>query len=322
MKLRSLFLTMLIMATMVFGSVAAQDSVLDSPCMNLGADDCAVITDAQANGLGDATSLTIEIDMIIEVIGIPGTEGEPGSMSFEMSGAIDIAEGAGFLVPLNMAGAFDISATQDGAAMLPPMTLEFALVDDFFYYSDPFTGEWAGVDVLVLMSSDEFNEMLAPLMEGDTSALGVDAPDMESLLPLLGLLELPGFLDYSRDGDDFIITVDFAALQALNDEENSALLLALDNALTESDESLAGMAAVLPMLISEGIIQVIQSVDTDLNIVDNIEIITFLEIVLGADPFVLDMDINIALTDLDGAQEPTAPEQFEDMTGDFVSDDE
>jgi hypothetical protein len=316
MKLRSMFLTMLVLFSLVLGSAYAQDMPLGD-CLNLDQADCDVITEATANGIGDATSFTIELEIAFEVSGIPGGE-EAGSASFDMSGVIDVAEGNGMLIPFNMAGVFDVAATQDGAAILPPMTLESAIIDDFLYFSDPFSGEWAGIDILTLMSSDEFNEILAPLLEGDTSALGVDAPDIESLLPLLGILELPGFLDYSRDGDDFILTVDFAALQSLSDPENSALLTALDNVLTESDPSLEGMAAVLPMLISEGTIEFVQTVNADLNIVDNFQFNTFLEVVLGADPLVIDMTINMAVTNLDEAPEPTAPEQFEDITDDAL----
>jgi hypothetical protein len=310
MKLRSLFLTMLILFAMVLGAVAAQDMPMND-CLNLGADDCAIVNGAYAN-LTTLTNFTLELDVAFEAAGLP--DETMSSLTFDMSGAINVTEGMGMMLPVNMGGGFDIEATQNGEPALPPMSIEFALVDDFAYFTDPFSGFWSGIDLVALLSSEEFGSMLDSAMAGDTSALGVDTPDMATILPLLAVLDLPGFLNYERDGDDFVFTIDFAALQALNDPENAGLLAGIDAALTEADPSMAGMAAALPMMISDGQIEVVQSVNTDLNIVDNIAVTAYLELAMGVEPITVDLAVNLALTNIDEAPAAEAPAEFEDMT--------
>lgn len=167
MKVRSLLITIIALFAMVLGGVAAQDMPMMDECFNLSADDCAVINEASANGIGDAASFTIEIDIAFEAAGIP--DETMSTLDFAMSGDINVTEGMGMMVPLNIGGAFEA----ESEALGMPLALEFAVVDDFAYFTDPFTGEWSGVDVIALLSSEEFSGMMEGLMEGDMSALGV-----------------------------------------------------------------------------------------------------------------------------------------------------
>lgn len=144
-----------------------------------------------------------------------------------------------------------------------------------------------------------------------------EMPDMETLMPLLAILEVPGLMNYERDGDDFVFTID---LSVLADPENAELLAEIDATLAEVDPEMAGMASALPMLLSEGTIEVIQSVDTDLNIVENIQFNVYLAVQMGPEPTTIDLYVNVALTNLDSAPAAEAPAEFTDMTGEIAGE--
>lgn len=310
MKLRSLFITMLIIFAMVLGSVVAQDMPTDS-CMNLSADDCAVITAAEANGIGDAKSFTIEVNISLDASGIP--DDTMSSFSFSVDGAINFSQDMASMIPVNVGGSLDIASDQ-----LPDtMTLEFALVGDVAYFTDPTTGEWSSIDLATLMQSDQFSQIIQDAMSGNTdtgSTAMSGIPNISDYMPLLGVLDLPGLLNYERNGDDFVFTIDLSTLKSLNDPANADLLASIDKALTDADPSLQGMAMMIPTFIQDGKIVVTQTVDTDLNIVNNIAIDANVDIAMGATPTTVNLHMNFAITNLDSAPTAEAPADATDIT--------
>lgn len=325
MTFRSLFLTAFMsMLLLVGGVVSAQDF---DPCFGLSADDCAVINDASANGVGDATAFTLEVSIEFSADNIP--DELLTSTTFSLVGAIDIAEAPDSELGVEMAGSFDISATENGEPVDGMGTLEVRLVDDVIYIVDP-EGEAASVDVLALLESDAVDAQLDALGLGDDAgaddAMDELPVDMAQIFALLDILNLPGLLNYERAGDDFIFTVDLSALQALLEEDNEALLNSIVETASEIEPSAAFIIPAIPALISNGIIEITQTVDTGANIVTNISFDMDLAVSLGAlttgdsaapaTSVILDTELGITNLDNIGAIEPI--EGAEDVTEELL----
>lgn len=324
MTFRSLFLTAFMsMLLLVGGIVSAQDF---DPCFGLSADDCAVINDASANGIGDATAFTLEVSIEFSADNIP--DELLTSTTFSLVGAIDIAEAPDTELGVEMAGAFDISATENGEPVDGMGTLEVRLVDDVIYIVDP-EGEAVSVDVLALLESDAVDAQLGALGLGDDADADAmdDLPvDTTQIFALLDILNLPGLLNYERAGDDFIFTVDLSALQALLEEDNAELLNDIVETASEVEPTAAFIIPVIPSLISNGIIEINQTVDTGANIVTNISFDMDLAVSLGAlttgdsaapaTSVILDTELGITNLDNIGAIEPI--EGAEDVTEELL----
>lgn len=333
MKFRSTLLTLLALFTLlVSGVVNAQDDMTMDPCFGLDADDCAVINEASANGIGDAESFTIDftidfegtdIDSIFGLIGSfsgdpSAAEEAPSSVTFTLDSTIDVAM-ADSVSGIYLAGDFTITSSLDDDAA-DEQNIQVLIVDDVLYMSDG--DEWMSVNLLEILADEDFSAQVGDITEslgGGDEAMSDLGVDPNSLGSLLSVINLPGFLNYERAGDDFVFNIDFAVLQQLLEEENEDLLNELVTAGAEIDPTLAFFIPAIPTLISSGNITVTQSVDTSTNTLNNIAFGSNLDLALGAltgsaGVTNLDLLVNIGLGNLDGVSQQSAPEGATDIT--------
>lgn len=306
MKIRSTFITVLaFLALVIGGAVQAQDDMGFDPCFGLAEADCAVINEASANGLGDAESFTLDVsidfagDELGALFGLVGgfapdmdlgAIAELNAATFTFDGSFNVVMG-GEDTSDNLAGSFTTAFSRNGEA---PTVFAFDVIiaDDLLYLNDG--NGWqsvdlerlsenealaGGMDMLGMDSDGDMEDMDDEDMEaGDDMLAGID---MEGLVGIIGILDLPGFLSYERMGDDFAFNVDFSVLQQLLEEENEDLLNELVITASEIDPSFAFFIPLLPTLINDGNIYVNQTVDPELNIVTGLDFNTDLTLALG-----------------------------------------
>jgi hypothetical protein len=266
MKVRS-FLQSSVLALMVAtaGFVSAQES----DCLNLSADDCAYLNTAIANGaaaLGSSFQYDFTIDATVS--GIPESE----DAEFHVVGTGPVIANAGAEVPLNFGATMDVNytdGTNPGSA-----TLEVRLVDDIIYVKNPEDGKWVGtsaVDALESFQSQMESNPMMPAAGGmDLSSLGLDEEDLTAIM---ALPEAEGFLDFSRSGETFTFTADVGSL--LGSEEWTAFTTQITPKLQQNPDmaQVAGMLPLLPMILPEAKIQVVQVVDPSVNAVTEMSIL-------------------------------------------------
>ncbi len=324
MKLRSMLLLFVLLGTLLVGGFAqAQDMPFD-PCFGLAQADCDVINAASANGIGTATSFSIEFSLKFSAANIPDPT-MPGAV-FNASGSVDLVPGTNADIPLNVGGAIAAAFGTDPAA-LAEMPLEFRLVDGIFYFNDPMGAGWQGVDLIAAMASPEFQEQLgglgidptAPdmglggLMGGAMGEMPADF-DPAALMSLTELINLPGLISYTRSGDTFSFVLDLTATAALLDPAYEEQLNAITDALSAIDPSAGMFVTLIPALLQKGTITVNQTVDTSLNIVRTINFNVDAAVDSAAltgevsDPILVNLDFTMNLANLDSAPAPVAPE--------------
>ncbi|GAB5493442.1 MAG: hypothetical protein Phog2KO_36570 [Phototrophicaceae bacterium] len=333
MKFRNTVLTLVALFTLLVAGVAnAQDDMGIDPCFGLDADNCAVINEASANGVGDAESFTVDFSIdftgtdVDSIFGLVGSlAGDPSaaedavsSVTFTLDSTIDVAQSDSF-TGIYLAGDFVLtSSTDDGE--VEEQVIEVLIVDDVLYIADGGDeGEWMSINLLEVLSDEDVSEGVGDLMAsaGDTSDLGVDP---SSFTALLSILDLPGFLTYERAGDDFVFNIDFAVLQQLLEEDNEELLNELVTAAAEVEPTLAFFIPAIPTLINSGNFTVTQTVDTSTSTINNIAVGSNLDLALGAltgttDVTNLDLLVNIGIGNIDGVSQVAAPAEATDITG-------
>lgn len=270
MKFRALLLMVVLLASfMVAGLTSAQDIDL---CFGLSAEDCAVINAASANGVGEATSFTQNQSITFTMSGIPdGDTGGTIDITFSQVGAIDITMGGGTLIPFTMSGSYTISGSGP-LDTLPDTPIAFRIVEDIIYFQNPENAEqWLSIDLAELLNDPTISGALGGDAGAATDALPVEVPDVDSLLGLLDIVNLPGLITYERAANTFVFTVDLTALSGLLEEGNEDLLDTVVETASEVDPSAGLFITLIPALIDTGTIQVIQVVNPDLNIIETLE---------------------------------------------------
>ena len=333
MKFRNIVLTIVTLFTLLVAGVAnAQDDMGIDPCFGLAADDCAVINEASANGVGDAESFTVDFSInftgtdVDSIFGLVGSlAGDPSaaedavsSVTFTLDSTLDFAQSDSF-TGLYVAGDFLLTSSTDDSDV-EEQVIEILIVDDILYIADGGDeGEWVSINLLELLSDEGIADGVGDLMDtaGDTSDLGVDP---NSFTSLLSILNLPGFLTYERAGDDFVFNVDFAVLQQLLEEENEELLNEIVTAAAEVEPTLAFLIPAIPTLINSGNFTVTQTVDTSTSTINNIAVGSNLDLALGALTGTtavtnLDLLVNIGIGNIDGVSQAAAPAEATDITG-------
>lgn len=310
MKFRSMLLSLAAISMLVFGSVAnAQDFDL---CFGLDAADCDAIA---AAGVGDATSFTIDYSIDFSLGGLAAVGAPQDTFSFVNDGTIDLAEGTNPVLPIE--AGFSATAQFDDlvGVGVNDVALEARLLDGTFYLQNPLDSTWAAIDVLELMSSPEFGEALEDLpfdpMSGDLGDVE-GMPDMNAILSLLDLIELPGLVSYVREGNTFVFTIDLTVLQLLTTPEYEEELNQIIEIASEIDPSLAFLIPTIPALVQEGIIEVVQVIDGET--LQRIEFNVALDVALGmltgdmsAAPLTANLLFSMDITNLNDATIPAAP---------------
>lgn len=301
MKIRNFVVTLMLAAMMMISSVAfAQDT-----CFGLSADDCAVVSGATMNTLTTVTSFKQDWTIAFSVTGVPD-----GDVTFNATGSgpvvIDMAGGSD--VPL----AFDQTVTVSGGAPgteLPETTIG-AILQGGQFYINAGDGKWMSVDLMEAMAQSGVPLDPEALMSGENPQA---AAAMGALPALAGLVEVPGFLTYVREGDNFNFTADVATL--IKDPKFNEALTAIAEAGGEETASVAQMGMILPMLLETGTITSVQYVDVAGNVITGIDFNVDASINMGAmsgdttaAPVVVSLAFTVRLSEANGAFEIVAPE--------------
>lgn len=319
MKIR-LFVALLIVLIALLGVAYAQEL---NPCFSLSEDDCTLVGEASLNTatfLAGVESFSVDVEMSMSADDIPDSD----PFSFEVTGTADFIRNEDAQVGIDAYGLFDIAADIEGEAM--EATFEFWIVDDVLYFINPDDEGLYSVDLVELMEEVDFEAMMEDAAEDPTEVLGGGLIDDEAAEAVLQLLALPGLLDWVRDGDDFVFTID---LGALTDPDNEEVLEEIAEQIGETDPAtgaqLESMLPLLPMMLEEGTITFTQSLNSELNIIDQISLEMNFVIATGmmmGDPELpsttADFLFTMSLGNFDGAESPEAPEGAEDITEDVI----
>jgi len=315
MKLRTFLQTSLVaLLVAMTGLVSAQDST----CLNLAAADCEYLNAATANTASAlSTSFRQTFTMDLTVSGVP----ESGDVEFHVTGNGPVVtnEDATGDIPVDFAANLDVNFT-DGTTP-NAMTLEVRLVDGVFYYQDPADNNaWKGISLEDAMAQAGTQN---PMMQDPTAfdpaalqeALGLDDATMEAIM---SLTEAEGFLDYTRSGETFTFTADVGALLKSNEWTTFTTEVAPLLQQNPDTAQAAMMLGVLPMLLSEGTIQVVQVVDPALNAVTNVSLLIDATVNAGMmsgdssmPPVVLSFAFNFQASEVGGAFTIEAPADAE-----------
>ena len=345
MKFRSTLLTVLTFLALMTGAlVQAQDDMGIDPCFGLAEADCTVINEASANGLGDATSFTVDVNIdfsgselsgLFDALAAFGGEMDLGPIAsineatFTLDGTFDVAmDEAGETG--SVAGSFTTSFSQDGGEVTE-LAMDVVLLEDFAYIND---GEgWKSID-LERLSEIEGGDMFdmmgmedGDMAEGDAMDAANPLGDMmneDMLGSMTGLLEIPGFVTYERMGDDFAFTVDFTALQILLTDDYEAIYEELILTASEVDPMMAFMIPTILTIFNEGNISIVQTVDSDANIVSAYDVDATLSLSLAmltgeATTSDISLAADIAFSNLNGVSMAEAPADAVDATDEVIA---
>jgi len=310
MKLRTFLQTSLVaLLVAMTGLVSAQDSA----CLNLSAADCEYLNTATANSAAALTSSfqqTFSIDAT--VTGVPDSQ----DLEFHVAGSGPVVgnEAAPGGVPFNFATTLDVNFNDGTTAN--EGSLEARLVDGVFYFQDPTDeNKWKGVKIEDAMSMAESNPMVPNPTTFDPASLGLDEATVSAIT---SLTEAEGFLDYSRDGETFTFTADFGKL--LTSGEWTKFTTEIAPKLQENPDTaqFSMVLGVLPMLLSEGTVKVVQVVDPSLNAVTDFSILIDGTVNAGmmsgdsaAAPIVVSFAFNVKVSDVGGSFTIEAPADAE-----------
>jgi hypothetical protein len=318
MKAR-LLLTLSILLIALLGIAFAQDF---NPCFSLSEEDCALVAEANLNTatqLADVDSFSIDLEVSIAVENIPDSD----PFSFEMAGTIDLIKNEDAQVGANAYGMFDVAADVEGEDM--EATLEFWIVDDVFYFISPEDEGLYSIDLVRLMEETDMSFDMEDATD-PAGELGGGMLDEDGMEAISELLTLPGLLDWVRDGDDFVFTIDLGVLvDPQNAEALEDIVDAVGEANPEFGEQLEAYLPMMSMMLEEGTITFTQGLNTELNIIDAYSLemnLAIPSVMMGGeatdDSTTIDFLFGMTLGNYDGAESPEAPEGAEDITDDVI----
>ncbi|MCA9912071.1 MAG: hypothetical protein KC496_01925 [Anaerolineae bacterium] len=312
MKLRVLFVTALVLLMASLAVVSAQDF---DPCLGLAAEDCATINEAYAN-LDGVNSFSFEYSIDFSVSGIPESAGLGSSeVTFSNTGngymALNMEAMDTATIPANISMTMTSSWSGFGPDMEDASDVlnEFMVIDNMIYLGDG-TGMWLSIDPA------ESADMGAATLGFDPTALAGDPAAMDDALGMasgfMPLLNVPGFLAYTRDGDVYTFNADITAL--ISSPEFMQAMSSLSESEDPNMQQAAMIVSILPMVFQEANITVTQNVNPDMNVVDGVGF-TLNATVDGSlldpeisDPIVNSLDFNVNIADANGEFEFVVPE--------------
>jgi hypothetical protein len=305
MKFRSFILSLILTLSLFFGAVAQAQEV--DPCLGLSADDCAVINGAFGNAFLAAQSFKIDYTVDFAVTGVP-----EGDITFTHTGsgpvALDLAAAFPLSLGLNTTNAWN---SPDGPGS---GDVELRIVDGIMYIFDG--SAWMGVNLVEAMNNPDLAGQLGVPLPTSPEALddlsgqlgGAMTPEMMDAV--MSLVSVPGFLNYVRNGNTFTFTADLKPV--LSAPEFTTALTAIGEAA--GDPSIAMLGGIAPMILTTGVITVDQTVNTELNIIDDFRFAVDAEI-NGAmldpnmtTPVKLTLVFTFKLSEINGAFDFVAPE--------------
>jgi hypothetical protein len=307
MKIRALAVVALSAVMMMAGVVRAQDMGAMS-CFGLAEADCKVITDATNNTLSSITSFNQTWTIDVSATGIPdgANEGTTIGVTFNVAGSGPVLlDMSNTMMPFSFDQKLTVNA-DDGAGNVIEATVG-AILSEGTLYVDYGDG-WKSQNLQEAMSQEGSPFNTADLMSGDNPQV---AQVMEIVTQLAPLAEVPGFLTYTRDGDNFTFVADFKTLIAA--PEFTQVISQLSQGGDASVQQIAGLAGVLPMIVQEGKITIVQTVDTAANVVTGIDFnidLTANAAMLAptaTEPIVLTVAFSVDLSDANAPVEIIAP---------------
>ncbi|MCS6836987.1 MAG: hypothetical protein NZ750_13340 [Anaerolineae bacterium] len=276
-------------------------------CFGLPAPDCALVTEATVNTLASAMSFAQDWTIDFSVNGVPGS----GPVTFNVVGSgpvvIDMSNPN---VPLKFDQTMNVRFSDGTNSGSGPV--QARIVDGIMYID--FGQGWRSIDLMEAANNPDAAGQLPinpeDLMSGEIP--GLDA--LGDVLPTIaGLLETPGFLSYTRSGADFTFVADLGAL--FKDPNFSSSLMGLSAGLGEEAQQVTGVLMFLPMLLNEGKITVVQTVDEGAKLVTGLQFLVNASInagMLGGDssaaPIVVDLKFTVKLSRINESFDIVAPE--------------
>jgi hypothetical protein len=322
MKFRSIVATLFVIALMLTPlAIHAQDDI--DTCLGLSEADCAYINDAYANS--DYNSFFQEFTIDFSITGVPDL---PIEFSLQGSGpfAFDMASEFPIEMEAVMNVDFDIVG-ETGTG-----TVEFRAVDGNLYLFNEVDG-WIGFNALEAaeLGFDQAGGLGLPVDPstllpaegedmgdlgdlGDLEALGIAEDDVTAGMEILGaLLEVPGFLSYTRNGDDFNFNADITSLLSAT-EFTDALELVGELA---GDPTVSSLGMLAPMFLDSGTITVNQYVNPETQSVDGIDFVVDATVPGSlldpefTEPLVIALVFTVRVSDINAEFDFTAPEGVE-----------
>jgi len=306
MKLRAFALLSVVLLALMASISQAQDI---DPCLGLAEADCALINEASANTLASAQSFFQDWTIDFTVSGIP--DSAPLTFNATGSGPV-VLDMASADLPIKFDQTMNVSFNDGTNSANGPV--QARIVDGVFYFE--FGQGWQGVNLVEALDDPAIAGQLGvnpeDLLGGQVP--GMDTEALGSALPaILGLVSTPGFLNYSRNGADFTFVADLAALAQSPDFGTA--LTNLSGALGEQGQQIASIGMILPALLSEGKITVVQTVDEAAKIVTGLQFLTNATVNAGmltgdtaAAPIVVDLKFTVSLSRVNEAFDIVAPE--------------
>jgi hypothetical protein len=279
--MKSRLLTLLLVFVMALGlvpAVAAQDAA-DMTCLNLAADDCAVLKEADANSV-NIKSFVQSYKFSLKISGVPNQK----DITITSDGTGPIAVDESKMNAENPAGGLtmglDLNGAMAGTGQDSSGKFSMVIVGGNFYMKNQ-KGAWIGVPLAEVFkglsaSGMPFNPQT--LMSG-SGAAGAMAQNPAAALAALGLkdvdpmkiLNTPGFLTAEKmEAQDmngvsvtpFAYTVDFVPLFASQDFQKLIQQIAA-NSKDPQTQQMGMMATMLPMLVKTGTVKVTRWVGDD-----------------------------------------------------------
>lgn len=272
-------LLLLVLACLL--ALASGASAQDTDCLNLAAEDCAILTAAEANSENIKSAyLTLTVDFSLGGLETFAPEAA-GGIEFHLSGkgpftgtgvpdptAMMAGDLGAILSTFNMQLDMEISATTPDES-IPATPFSFVIADGNLYFLDPESGQWIGMTGESLSGLVEQSMAFATefggaeAMTDPTAMMGELPPDLLTALSSIdfeALAATPGFLNYQRLADEsmmgqammpFQLTADFGALfrssefQSALSQLSTAIMSSADADIAEAGQ----MLMVLPMFL-------------------------------------------------------------------------
>lgn len=297
LKMTSLLLIIIILLSAV-ASVGAQDA-----CLGLSADDCAIIQNANAN-MANVTSFNQSYLFRLSVTGIAALDPTASDIEVTSDGSGPMVLGGEGQIPfamqLSMNGAIEGPESQSG-------TMEFVITGDKLYLQNPTDQTWLAVDLVQAIESQGATFDPAQF---DAAMSGLMSP--EAMAGLAEIAAIPGFITYERLADEngnipFSLTIDVTKFLQAPEFQSFA------QGMAQADPNIGMIGTLLPMLLSEGTINITQWVSPD-NYISKMSLDVKGTIDASAmnpeatSPIVIDLHFEVSLSDINGSFDIVAPE--------------
>lgn len=306
MKIRKWAVGAMVAVMSMAGVAQAQDT-----CFGLSASDCAAIASATENTLSTVMSFNQTWSIDFRVSGVP----DSADLTFSASGSgpviIDLMGSFPLSFDQSITASFNDGFSSGGGAT-------GAILKDGILYINMGGDMWGSLNLVQALESGEIGGQELPL---DALASGDIDPEMAlGALEAFGdLTTIPGFLNYTRSGDTFTFVADLTRL--INDPNFQSGVSNLAMTAGEDGAQIAGLVSLLPMLLSEGKIEVVQQINSAANIVTGLGFNVNASIdpaMLGAGttPITITLVFRVDLSDPNGSfdiQAPANATPFEDM---------